>query len=116
MICQWFGLKTTGTVSSSLASKPAATIFLWFGLKTSGDGFLQFGLKTSGNSFSKVGLKTGGWFLGSASKPRWWRVSRFWPQNGQLQFGDLSLKINVTVSWFRPQNHVGFGLSIVPQN
>jgi hypothetical protein len=44
MICQWFGLKTTGTVFSDLASKPVTTIFFglaskpmaqvsWFGLQ-----------------------------------------------------------------------------------
>jgi hypothetical protein len=27
MVCQWFGLKTTGMVFSSLASKPVATVF-----------------------------------------------------------------------------------------
>jgi hypothetical protein len=26
MICQWFGLKTTGTVFSGLASKPVVTV------------------------------------------------------------------------------------------
>jgi hypothetical protein len=26
------------------------------------------------------------------------------------------LKITATVSWFEPQNHVGFGLSVAPQN
>jgi hypothetical protein len=46
----------------------------------------------------------------------WWRVSRFGPQNRQLWFGDLGLKIIATVSWFGPQNQVGFGLSVVPQN
>jgi hypothetical protein len=30
MVCQWFGLKSTGTVSSGLASKPDVTVF--FGL------------------------------------------------------------------------------------
>jgi hypothetical protein len=35
---------------------------------------------------------------------------------GSFGFGDLSLKITVTVSWFRPQNEVGFGLSVAPQN
>jgi glycerate kinase len=33
-----------------------------------------------------------------------------------LRFGDLGLKITVTVSWFGPQNQEGYGLSIVPQN
>jgi hypothetical protein len=39
-----------------------------------------------------------------------------WAQNRQLWFGDLGLKITATVSWFGPQNHVGFGLSVAPQN
>jgi hypothetical protein len=44
------------------------------------------------------------------------RVSQFGPQNRQLWFGDLSLKIITTVSWFRPQNQAGYGLSVAPQN
>jgi hypothetical protein len=52
---------------------------------------------------------------GLASKPLG-RVSRFGPQNRQLRFGDLDIKITMTVSWVGPQNHVGYGLSIVPQN
>jgi hypothetical protein len=38
------------------------------------------------------------------------------PQNRQLCFGDLGLKITATVSWFGPQNQVDFGLSVAPQN
>jgi hypothetical protein len=44
------------------------------------------------------------------------QVFRFEPQNRQLWFGDLGLKITVTVFWFMPQNQVGYGLSVVPQN
>jgi hypothetical protein len=40
----------------------------------------------------------------------------FVPQNQQLWFGDLDLKITATVSWFGPQNQAGFGLSVAPQN
>jgi hypothetical protein len=43
-------------------------------------------------------------------------ISRFGHQNWHLWFGDLGLKITTTVSWFEPQNQVGFGLSVVPQN
>jgi hypothetical protein len=57
------------------------------------DGFLQFGLKTGGDGFS-----------------------RFGPQNWQLWFDDLCLKITATVSWFGPKNQVGFGLSVASQN
>jgi hypothetical protein len=52
---------------------------------------------------------------GLASKPVAW-VSRFGPQNQQLRFGDLGLKITATVSWFGPQNQASFGLSVVAQN
>jgi hypothetical protein len=77
---------------------------------------------------SGLASKPLGWFVsGLTSKPlgwfpliwpqnRWLRVSRFGPQNRQLRFGDLGFKITVMVSWFRPQNHVGFDLSVAPQN
>jgi hypothetical protein len=38
------------------------------------------------------------------------------PQNRQLWFGDLCLKITVTVSWLVPQNQADFGLSVASQN
>jgi hypothetical protein len=41
------------------------------------------------------------------------RVSRFGPQNWQLRFGDLAHKITTTISWFGPQNHAGYGLSLL---
>jgi hypothetical protein len=42
--------------------------------------------------------------------------SPFGPQNRQLCFGDLGIKITATVSWFGPQNQAGFGLLVAPQN
>jgi hypothetical protein len=62
MLCEWFGLKTTRTVFSGLASNPVVMVF-----------------------------------SGLASKPVA-RVSRFKLQNQQLRFGDLGIKITVTVS------------------
>jgi hypothetical protein len=47
---------------------------------------------------------------------RWLRVSQLGPQNWQLWFGDLGLKITVTISWFEPQNHVDDGLKVALQN
>jgi hypothetical protein len=38
------------------------------------------------------------------------------PQKRQLWFGDLSLKITATVSWFGHQNQADFGLLVAPQN
>jgi hypothetical protein len=35
-------------------------------------------------------------------------------QTGSYGFGDLGLKITTTVSWFGPQNHAGFSLSVTP--
>jgi hypothetical protein len=52
---------------------------------------------------------------GFASKPAM-TVSRFEPQNWQLRFSDLGLKITMTVFWFGPQNQVGFDLLVAPQN
>jgi hypothetical protein len=46
----------------------------------------------------------------------WWMISRFGPQNRQLWFGNLGLKITATVSWVGPQNQAGFDLSVAPQN
>jgi hypothetical protein len=48
---------------------------------------------------------------GLSSKPVA-RVFRFEPQNQQVWFSDLSIKITVTVYWFEPQNQVGDGLSV----
>jgi hypothetical protein len=44
------------------------------------------------------------------------QVFQFGPQNRQLRFDDLGLKITMTVSSFWPQNKVGYGLSVAPQN
>jgi hypothetical protein len=38
-ICQWFDLKTIGTVFYSLTSKHVATVYHWFDLKTTGTVF-----------------------------------------------------------------------------
>jgi hypothetical protein len=37
-------------------------------------------------------------------------------KTGSYGFGDLGRKITVMVSWFGPQNQVGFGLLVAPQN
>jgi hypothetical protein len=44
------------------------------------------------------------------------RVFRFSPQNRQLRFGDLGLKITAIVSWFGPKKQAGYSLLVVPQN
>jgi hypothetical protein len=72
--------KPTATVSTGLASKPVTTVSSGLALKPA-------------TTVSWLSLKT-----------RWWRVFQFGPQNWQLRFSDLGLKITVTVSWFVPQN------------
>jgi hypothetical protein len=96
--------KSAAAVVSGLASKPVATVF------SSLDSKLVATVSPGLTSKSAVG------FLGSASKPRWWMVSQFGPQNQWLRFGDLCLKITAVVSWFVLQNQSCFGLSVAPQN
>jgi hypothetical protein len=42
------------------------------------------------------------------------QVSRFGPQNWQLQFSDFGIKITTTVPWFGFQNQAGNSLSVEP--
>jgi hypothetical protein len=100
----------------------------WFSLKTKVnglsvvwpqnhcDGFSRICLKAGGYGFSRFGLKTSGYgFCGLVSKPL---ALVFWfgPQNWHMRFSDLAHKITMAVSSFGPQNHVGYGLSVAPQN
>jgi hypothetical protein len=39
-----------------------------------------------------------------------------WASKSAAMVFDLGLKITTTVSWFGPQNHAGYGLSVAPQN
>jgi hypothetical protein len=81
MICDWFGLKTTQTVSSGLASKPAAMVS---GGLTSKPvvGFLVKPQNQGGGGFPSLGLKTGSYGL------------VIWSSKSQRLLLGLSLKIN----------------------
>jgi hypothetical protein len=138
--CEWFGLKTTRTVfvgftskpvvmvssglaskpaamvSAGLASKPATTVFSGLASKPVVTVFYSLASKLVATISPSVASKPMVGFLIEPKKPRRWRVSRFGPENLQLRFGDLGFKITTMVSWFWPQNQVGFGLSIAPQN
>jgi hypothetical protein len=74
------------------ASKPRSAVYEWFDIKITWTVFSSF-----------------------TSKPMA-RVFRFGPQNRQLQFGDLGLKITATISLFVPQKQACFNLSVAPQN
>jgi hypothetical protein len=58
MVCEWFGLKTTQTVFSSLASKLVATVSPSLALKPA-VGFLVEPQHHGGGGFPGLGLKTG---------------------------------------------------------
>jgi hypothetical protein len=79
MVCEWFDIKITRTVSTGLASKPMVTV--------------STGLASKPAAMVSSGL---------ATKPAV-MVSWFGPPNRQLRFGDLDIKITATVSWFGPK-------------
>jgi hypothetical protein len=58
MVCEWFGLKTTRAVFSSLASKLVATVSPGLALKPV-VGFLVEPQNQGGGGFPGLGLKTG---------------------------------------------------------
>jgi hypothetical protein len=71
--------------------------------------------------------RRGRWLVsGLASKPlgqfllvwpqnRWVRVFQFVPENPQIRFGDLRVKITLTISCFGLQNQADYSLSVVLQ-
>jgi hypothetical protein len=111
-VCEWFGLKTiqtvsaglalksTVTVSSGLASKPVVTVISSLASKLVATISLGLASKLTVGFLAEPQNQGGGGFPGLDLK------------TGSFGFGDLVLKITVTVSWFEPQNQVGFGLSI----
>jgi hypothetical protein len=81
MVCEWFGLKTTRTVFTSLTSKLVAMVFLGLALKPM-VGFLVEPQNQGCGGFSGLGLKTDNsdlviwvsksqrWFLGLGLKTK----------------------------------------------
>jgi hypothetical protein len=65
-------------------------VWQWFDLKTIGTVFSGFASKPMVMISPSLVLKLVA------------QVSCFGPQNQQLRFGDLDLKITATVSWFGP--------------
>jgi hypothetical protein len=101
MVCEWFGLKTTRTVSSGLTSKPAATVFsslasklvatVSLGLASkSVAGFLVEPQNQGGGGFPSLGLKTGSSGL------------VIWASKSPRRFLGLGLKtMQASVCWLR---------------
>jgi hypothetical protein len=89
-------------VFASLASKPAAMVFASLASKLAATVFPSLASKPVVNFLVEPQNQGGGGFLGLGLK------------TDSYGFGDLGLKITATVSWFGPQNHAGFGLSVAP--
>jgi hypothetical protein len=87
MVCQWFGLKTTGMVFSGLTSKPVVMDFSGLASKLVATIFSGLLSKPVVSVSPGLASKNGVGFLCSGSKPMWWRVSRFGPQNRQQRLG-----------------------------
>jgi hypothetical protein len=84
--------KSVATIFAGLASKSVATVSSGLALKPV-VGFLLEPQNQGGGGFFGLDLKT-----------------------GSYGFGDLGLKITVTISWFGPKKQADFGLSVAPQN
>jgi hypothetical protein len=95
--------KPVATVFARLASKPVATVFSSLASKLV-------------VTVSPVWPQNWWWVSWLSLKTKVVEGFPIWPQNRQLWFGDLGLKITTTVSWFGLQNQAGFGLSVAPQN
>jgi hypothetical protein len=92
-VCEWFGLKTTRTISGGLASKPATTVFTGLTSKSTATVYSGLTSKSAATVFSSLASKLVPTISsGLASKP----VVGFLvePQNqGGGGFPDLCLKI-----------------------
>jgi hypothetical protein len=111
-----FASEPVVTVFSSLASKLVATVFSSLASKLVAMVFSSLASKLVMTVSPGLASKPAVGFLVEPQNQGGGRVSWFRPQNWQLRFSDLGIKITATVSWFGPQNHAGFGLSVAPQN
>jgi hypothetical protein len=95
----FYGLasKPAATVSSGLASKPAAMVFFGLTSKPATTIFSRLASKLVATVSPGLTSKSTVGFL-VEPQPSLWRVSRFGPQNRQLRFGDLVIKITTTFS------------------
>jgi hypothetical protein len=103
-------------VSSGLASKPAATISRGLASKPTATVFSGLALKPVTTVFSSLASKLVTTVSpGLTSKQADGFLVELQHQGGG-EFLGLGVKITATVSWFGPQNQVGFGLSVALQN
>jgi hypothetical protein len=99
-VCEWIGLKTIQTVFAGLASKPVAMVSSGLASKPAATVLSSLASKLVAMVSTDLASKPAVSFL---VEPQSQGVGGF-PGLGlktELWFGDLSLKIITTVSWFR---------------
>jgi hypothetical protein len=115
MVCEWFGLKTTRTVFTGLASKPVVTVSSGLASKPAVMVFSSLASKLVATVSPGLTSKA---VVGVLVEPQ---------NQGGVGFPDLGLKTGSSslVIWASksprrflvwPQNQEGFGLSVAPQN
>jgi hypothetical protein len=116
MVCEWFGLKTTRTVSNGLESKPAATVFAGLASKPVATIFSSLTSKLVATISSDLASKSAVGFLVEPQNQGGGGFSGLGIKTGSSGLVIWGLKITTTVFWFGSQNQAGFGLSVAPQN
>jgi hypothetical protein len=112
MVCQWFGLKTTGTVSPGLTSKLMAMVFLVW-LQNQGSQFLSLALKTGSCDLVIWVSKSPQPFLDLSLKTKQALVCRLRHKtNGRTTAWDTHRDVAAYFTW----KHVGLGFFSLPQN
>jgi hypothetical protein len=124
MVCQWFGLKTTGMVFSSLASKPVATVFSSLALKpvvmvspvwpqNRWLGIPSLGHKTGSYSLVIWASKSPQRFLGLGLKTRQGSICLLHHKtDGWMMAWDTHRDLAASFTW----KQVGLGFPSLPQN
>jgi hypothetical protein len=108
--------KPAATVSSGLASKPAATVFAGLASKLVATVFSSLASKLVVTVSPSLASKPVVDFLVEPQNQGGGGFPCLGLKTGSFWFGDLGLKITATVSWFGPQNQVGFSLLVAQQN
>jgi hypothetical protein len=104
MVSGGLASKPAAMISRGLASKPAATVFSGLALKPVTMVFSSLASKLVTTVSPGLASKQADGFLVELQ------------HQGGGGFPGLGIKITATVSWFGPQNQVGFGLSVALQN
>jgi hypothetical protein len=104
MVCEWFDLKTTQTVSNGLESKPAATVFACLASKPVATIFSSLTSKLVATISSDLASKSAVGFLVEPQNQGGGGFSGLGIKTDSSGLVIWGLKITTTVSWFGSQN------------